>query len=486
MQKNFRCPGCGNSMEFLPAAQKMYCAYCGSMYTVEELNAIMGDSGDTAADGAMTDSAGDINTIDPWAAALGQLPSNAEANAEENAEKNEGGTQNKKEELLDDSWLYGGGPEEAGANGSSGWGNQANAAFMGEMDPEKRKEMERRHATIQMKIMHCNACGAELAVNGVETSSFCVYCGQATVVMDRVEDYLQPDYIMPFKITKEQAEQIIRSRISEGFFIPDGIKNFEIDKLRGIYIPFWLFDMYYGDDQYWKYTVKKGKSTVTRYSHRTGDCYFNKMTLDASKNFNDDSSQRLEPYHMEDLLEFDPAYLSGFYSDRFDVGTDDLVTLAYNRAKEMFDESVKKTLHHQGAKQVYSIPLRQVTKREYALLPVWFLTFRYEEKPYTILVNGQTGKMVGAVPYVKTKAYSIFAVLTVVFCVAFAFLGAYLTPGVLDSDEGRIVGGYFSIVGLAIYSTWSIAIKKYRALLKSIGLTQSGTTSKFVRERADK
>ena len=64
MQKNFRCPGCSNSMEFLPAAQKMYCAYCGSMYTVEELNALTGDS-PKADDHEET--ADTVSAVDPWA-----------------------------------------------------------------------------------------------------------------------------------------------------------------------------------------------------------------------------------------------------------------------------------------------------------------------------------------------------------------------------------------------------------------------------------
>ena len=306
-------------------------------------------------------------------------------------------------------------------------------------------------------------------------------------MLDRVEDYLQPDYIMPFRITKEQAEGIIRSRLAQGAFIPEGIKNFEVEKLRGIYIPFWLFDIYYGDDQYWKYKVKRGKSTVTRYAHRLGDCFFHRMTLDASKNFNDDSSQRLEPFNMNDLREFDAAYLTGFYSDRFDVGTDDLTSLAYDRAKELFDENVRKTLHHQSAKLEYSIPLHRIKNKEYALLPVWFLTFRYENMPYTILVNGQTGKMVGAVPFVKKKAGILFGGLAAIFCILFGIIGAHLTPAVIQySDDGRIIGFYVSAIGLAIYSTWSIAIKKYKAMITSIGLTRSSTTSKFVRERQDK
>lgn len=464
MQKNFRCPGCGNSMEFSPSAQKMFCAYCGAMYTVEELNAMMGEP---EASEKPKPALAPENVVDSW---------NLSEAKPVTAEKH------PKDELLDDSWLYGGMGGNDASVGMTGYPDG-----QGEMDALKQKEIQRRHATIQMKILHCNACGAELAVNGVETSSFCAYCGQATVVMDRVEDYLQPDYIMPFRITKDQAEAIIRNRISQGSFIPEGIKNFEVEKLRGIYVPFWLFDMYYGDDQYWKYTKKQGKSSVTRYSHRLGDCFFRKMTLDASKNFNDDSSQRLEPYNMDDLRAFDPAFLSGFYSDRFDVGTADLESLAYRRGKELFDENMKKTLRHPEAKLDFSIPLHRVLKREYALLPVWFLTFRYENMPYTILVNGQTGKMVGAVPFVKKKAAAMFGVLATLFCIVFSILGYYLTPAVLEySDNGRVVGFYVSAIGLAMYSTWSIAIKKYKAMMTSIGLTRSGTTSRYVKERQDK
>ena len=421
MLMNYRCPGCGNTMEYSPYEQKMHCAYCDSKYTIDELNAMLGRTG-----------------------------------------------------------LY-----EGVGNIGNPYGFMTQESIPAQTNDWQQKEAERAHATLQMKILRCNACGAELAVNGVESSSFCVYCGQATVVMDRVEDYLQPDYIIPFRITKEQAESMIRGRLAQGRYIPEDIKHFKVDKLRGIYIPFWLYDMYYGDDQYWKYTVRRGKTTVTRYAHRTGDCVFKKMTLDASKNFNDDSSQRLEPYNMRELQEFDAAYLSGFYSDRFDMGTEDLDRLAFMRAKVLFNENMKATVKHGETSLQSSAPVHKVLQREYALLPVWFLTFRYEDKPYTILVNGQTGKMVGAVPFVKKKAFTVFGILAVLFCTLFAIIGAWLTPALLEhADDGRIFGMYFMLTGFGIYKTWSVAIKKYKAMMVSIGLTTSNTTSKFVRERA--
>lgn len=352
------------------------------------------------------------------------------------------------------------------------------------MDARKN---ERMHATIQMQILHCRACGAELAVNGVEVSSFCAYCGQATVVMDRVDEYLKPDYVMPFKVTQSQAEGIIRGKISAGAYVPDDIKHFEIEKLRGIYVPFWLYDVYYGDDQYWKYTVKRGKSTVTRYSHRLADCQYSKLTLDASRNLNDSSSQRLEPYHVEDLKPFEAMYLSGFYADRFDVGQEDTEALAIERSREMFNDAVKDTIKHGDAKLVHSNPVRLVTNTEYALLPVWFLTFRNEGFPYTMLVNGQTGKMVGAVPYVRVKAWVTFVILAVICCVALTPLGGLILDSLFQgSDNGKSIGGFFALTIAGIAGFWSSAYKKYKALQTSIALTRLGTTSRFVKERQDR
>ena len=369
MLMNYRCPGCGNTMEFSPSDQKLYCVYCGSSYSVEEMNAIYDRT---------------VLNENPENTAQSQDSENMQQIAEE----------------------------------------------------------QRSHASIKMQILHCRSCGAELAVNGVETSSFCVYCGQATVVLDRVEDYLQPEYIIPFRITKEKAEAIIRGRISQGGFIPDEIKNFKTERLRGIYIPFWLYELYYGDDQYWKYKIHRGKNTYTRYAHRVGDCVFKRMTLDASKNLNDDSSQRLEPYNMHDLQGFDPAYLSGFYSDRFDMGTADIDGLAVHRAKELFDDSMKATVKHDNAELESSAPVHRITKREYALLPAWFLTFRYEDMPYTILVNGQTGKTTGDLPVSQLKSLG-------------CFLGSFLAGGAVMFGLLRL---FYMLIGTPSEKTVQIML----------------------------
>ena len=353
---------------------------------------------------------------------------------------------------------------------------------------EKAKEESRMHASVKMQIMRCTACGAELAVNGTETSTFCAYCGQATVVQDRVDDYLKPDYIIPFKVPRDDAERIIRTQLNKGFFVPKGIKNFEVEKIRGIYVPFWLFDMHYSDRQFYKYSKKQGKTTVTRYEYFEAKTFFKQLTLDASLNLNDDSSARLEPYDMRQLEEFDMAYLSGYYSDRFDVGVADITGNAVLRAGELFNEQAMKEIKHKTGKLVKQDPDFNVSKTEYALLPAWFLSFKYDDKPYTILVNGQTGKMVGAVPYVKAKAYAIFIVtalllctLGVLTCTALSYF-FFLEVGL---DE-KITWLYMVGLPIVIFLIANGAKNRIQALKKSLSLTTASKINKFAKERQDR
>ena len=173
MQKNYRCPRCHATLEYDPEIGKMRCKYCGSVYAV---------------------------------------PKSEEAPDAKNQEEQ------TKTQVQGDAQAYA--REEQQAK------KEREAA-------EKRKEA-RQHARIKMQILHCNSCGAELAVNEVEASSFCAYCGQATVVLDRVEEYLEPDYIIPFSVTREKAEANIRERIKNGYYIPKAIKNFEVENQESV------------------------------------------------------------------------------------------------------------------------------------------------------------------------------------------------------------------------------------------------------------
>lgn len=338
------------------------------------------------------------------------------------------------------------------------------------------------------KVMSCNvytctSCGGELAVNGVETSTFCAYCGQPTIVFSRVSQELEPDSIIPFKITKEQAVQSIRERFAKSIFVIDEVKNFEVEKIRGIYIPYWVYDIYYYDSL--TYAGRKSINGNEKYVSfvREAECDFIGITLDASSVLGGESVQCLEPYDLKELRPFQAEYLSGFYTDMYDVKEEALTDVALKKVQEMFDSRVKSTIEAEGViltKEGPGSPKSEIKKVEYALLPVWFLTFRYQNEPYTILVNGQTGKIVGSVPFNKKKFWTVYAALTLGLGLIMAILLTVISFGQIG-----LVFVISMILGFVALACGGFGYMIYSSMKSFIKDTKAETVAKFVKERQD-
>ena len=333
--------------------------------------------------------------------------------------------------------------------------------------------------TMECNIYTCTSCGAEVAINNVEASTFCSFCGQPTVVFNRVASQKKPKYIIPFSVTKEHAISRIREKLNSGFFVPAAIKNFEIERVRGIYIPFWLYDIYYHDSQYLKGTVGSGKNSHTYYYFREADCEFVKLTLDASRQLNDESSQRLEPYYTKDMKDFSIEYLSGFYADTYDVNTSQLERLAVSRAGELFQGAVEKTIEAHDISVLKKDPDYKILRTEYAMFPAWFLTFRYEDVPYTLLVNGQTEKIIGGVPYDRTKVAVSFAIFATIFSIIAFFILTFL---LVDIDLDEAIKLIVTCIILAVTGL-GIGINNLKKVKESATLTSLSETNNFVKNR---
>lgn len=342
---------------------------------------------------------------------------------------------------------------------------------------ESVKMQKRHNSYIKMQLQHCTSCGAELAMSNVEVSSFCAYCGQATIVKDRIDDYLKPDYIIPFKVTKEEALKTLKHNAKNGIFIPGNFSNIQIDRLCGIYIPFWLFNIYCEDEQMWQIQSKNNLYTGPLYYFRVANGYFTNFCADASERLSDETALRLEPYNMSELIPFDPSYLSGFYSDRFDVDSLEARQVAKLRIEDAVLDKVKKSLRSPSSVLNARHPKMELEAEKYALLPAWFMTFQYNNRPYTVLVNGQTGKMVGAFPFSKKKILLVFSLFAILFSLTFAKLllsyPFFLIPQVIA----------FSFAGIAFLA--KISYQKFKNVLQSLSLTRSIQTQAFVNERQE-
>ena len=450
-----KCPKCDGALEYNPISDKMDCPFCGTAFDMMEIMAVQ----------KQTDHRNG-NVYQPFGAES---------------------TNNINNNNISNTNAYGGGWE------SNPYAQRMEDPNEGlhtlDRPDEIAKEVENKlhdvavetSETMEGNVYTCTSCGAELFINGVETATYCAYCGQPTVVFSRVSEELRPERIIPFSIQKEQAVAVIRERLSHGFFVPKAIKNFEVERVRGIYIPYFLFDAYYYDYQKLKGTVKYEESSRNETFIREAECDFRNLTCDASRMLNDETSQRLEPYDLNALRPFEIGYLSGFYADRYDMNEKTLKNVVRVRCKELFDKEMMLDLMAENPQILSSHPKFQLRKAQYVLLPAWFMTFRYKNEPYTILVNGQTGKVVGAVPFTKDKLITLFIAIAIVASIVFTLIGRLIFNEYVDTDGRLLV-----IALMGVVSVYSVGIAAYTSVHRNIKLTKAGKTAKFVRERQDK
>ncbi len=276
------------------------------------------------------------------------------------------------------------------------------------------------------KVYSCNHCGADIILNGTETSTVCIYCGSPNVVFSRVLKQHKPDGIIPFSVTKADASAIIKGRINSSHFVPGILKKMVPDDIKGIYIPYWVLNA----DFYGAYLIEasegSGKYERTYYYGKAASCEFRSLPFDASVKLNDDLSVRLEPYIFEDAKVFDEDYLSGFYSDCSDLSSSGLRTAALKRMDTMMADEIMSIIPGHDKHVLDSFPYVDIHNDSvYLLLPAWFYSFEYDNKPYTIMINGQTGKMVGFLPVDKKKVI-LFSLLILIM-----ITGAFCLPTIL-------------------------------------------------------
>ena len=261
----------------------------------------------------------------------------------------------------------------------------------------------------------CKNCGAELMADETTTATECPYCGSPTILPDRIEGGVKPEKIIPFVVTKEQAQKQFEDYFKGKRLLPNIFLNSRnrISEMRRLYVPYWLFscdaraDMVYDAEKV--RTEQKGEWEITRTKHylvrRRGGMRFENIPVDGSVKMDDKLTESLEPYDLSAAIPFQSAVLAGAMADHADADCDACEKRAVERVERSVEQTMRDTVRDYDT--VNERNRRIVTERGSAtpaLLPVWLMTTVKEGKTYTFAVNGQTGKLTCDVPADKKKS----------------------------------------------------------------------------------
>ena len=284
----------------------------------------------------------------------------------------------------------------------------------------------------KMKAYSCTSCGAELICEKSTAATVCPYCSNPTIIPSQFDGIMKPDYVLPFKKTREEAVAALKNYYGKRFLLPGSFnKGNHIEEIQGVYVPFWMFNGTVSASGTYEacqeHKERRGDTEITTKKiydvRREGTIGFEKIPADASSRMPDDLMDSIEPYDYKDLKSFSMSYLPGYLADKYDVDEKDSRDRAGKRASHTAAEALKKTVkgydsvdtrvHHEDV---------SFGRTQYALMPVWILSTRWDGKNFLFAMNGQSGKMTGDLPVSTPKTIGLFAVL----CAALFAVGTLL------------------------------------------------------------
>lgn len=279
--------------------------------------------------------------------------------------------------------------------------------------------------TAIMRAMTCSSCGAEIVCDNNTMATECCYCGNPTMIASRFDSIkgLKPDYIIPFKKTKEEAKAAFRKFYEGKWLLPDNFATENrLENIQGMYVPFWLFDSKVNasakfcaeiirEHNEGDYRVKE-----TRYydCYRKGAMKYNLIPADGSKKMDDTWMESIEPFDYREMVDFNTTYMAGYLADKYDVEAEEMVERVDSRIRQTSADVLQDTVTGFDRVQLEKCDINKLDGNvSYCMAPVWILTNKYQGKTYTFIMNGQTGKFIGSLPVDEKKAtkYQIIATL---------------------------------------------------------------------------
>ena len=283
----------------------------------------------------------------------------------------------------------------------------------------------------------CSSCGAIVNFTPPETATQCSFCGAKIVAQPKSADPLvAPEGVLPFSITPQQANGNYRNWLSSLWFAPNALKTMaQAGKMSSIYIPYWTYDAgtyseytgargeyYYETETFYQNGEQRTRQVRRTAWHDTSGAVsrdFNDVCVPATRSLPDEYINNLEPWDLQELKSYEPAFLSGHKAQTYQIALDEGLELFKNRAAGVILNDVRGDIGG-DEQQVYNVQTRysDITFK-HLLLPIYAGAYQFNSKVFQIVVNGRTGEVQGERPYswLKIGCLVLFIILVIVILI---------------------------------------------------------------------
>lgn len=369
--KKYPCPQCNAELVYSAAKQRMVCSFCGYEAPVEEA-------------GSMTE----VHT---------------------QVQVDESTVESVQEHDLSEGL--------SAASAEQGWGTET-------------------------RSFKCNSCNATIAVETNVTATVCPFCGSHHVLaIEQSTRVIKPESVLPFQVDQKTAIAKFRTWLGRGWFRPNAVKaiarNAEA-RVQGVYLPFWTFDAntlsrwqaeaghYYYVTERYTANVNGRRETRTRRVRKvrwepaagTHTEFFDDVLVYATRSVSERILERIYPFDTSQVLPYRPQFLAGWRAEEYQIGLQE--------AWEIGQKTIRDRLQQSCAREIPGDTYRNLRVQtrfsdesfKHTLLPVWLASYRYNNKVYNFMVNGQTGQVRGEAPISWWKVLlTVLIVLALLACI---------------------------------------------------------------------
>lgn len=278
---------------------------------------------------------------------------------------------------------------------------------------------------MERKEMVCNRCNARTTIAADMLTHRCPFCHSNQVVqMKAPQDVLRPRFLLPFQVDTTAVRAQTGAWLGSSWMLPSDLQRLaQSTEFTPIYIPAWTFDAQTQAD--WRAevahtrtrTVGHGKNrrteTVTEWRWESGQARltFDDLLVNGASHLSPVLLNRVRRFDLQELVAYDPALLAGVQAQAYDVTLD----AAWEKARQQMRAKTKSACQSQATSQrMRNFSMNLDFSHEswrYLLLPFYIAVYQYEQKPFQILVNGQTGAVAGQRPVAWRKVTLVLAAL---------------------------------------------------------------------------
>jgi DNA-directed RNA polymerase subunit RPC12/RpoP len=293
----------------------------------------------------------------------------------------------------------------------------------------------------------CQTCGATVTFTPPLVAGECDFCGSPMVAQPKSADpVLAPEGVLPFRVTQEQAAESIRRWLSSLWFAPNALKRMASQEgVGGVYLPFWTYDAHAASS----YTGERGEHYYTTETYTTKDAqgntvtqtrqvrhtrwhpasgavsrWFDDLLVPATKSLPPARLAALEPWDLGELTRYEPAYLSGYKAQRYQVELAEGFEAAKRLAAPAIEADVRRDIGGDEQRVANISTHYSGVTFKHLLLPVYVGAYRFSDRVFQLTINGRTGEVQGERPYSFWKIFFfVLFLLALLITLALVFGG---------------------------------------------------------------